>query len=620
MSRESPRLPIDHGGPVDRPFESFPVAALDHSLIDRFEAIVNRFPDRLAVQDSTCRLTYAELAATSTRIAMAISSVAIREEGPVAILMRSEARFVSAIIGVLATGRAYVPLDAAQPLSRNEVIARQSGAAALISADELAHEARRLFPGETPIIDVGRLEERPPIRPLRRPGPDDIAYILYTSGSTGTPKGVYQNHRGHLHDLMQLTNTLHLTSEDRLSLVYPISAASPCRDLYGALLNGGSIHLLPPKEFEPRDLAEEIRKRGITVLHSSPTLFRRLAEAVQPGDRLDSLRVLYLAGDRVDWSDVQRFRKICRPEAFFYITFASTECMVHTHWFVDERLQATSTRLPIGRTAPDWNVTLVEENGRAVADGEVGEVVVSSRYLALGYWSGPSSRQPFPADPRNPGNRMFHTGDLCRRRPDGLLEYVGRKDQQVKIHGYRIEPAEIEHAFLHYPEIAEAVVLVRKTDGGIPKSLVAYVRLNEGVKNLLPRHIAAMVQQRLPGYMIPWPIFIVADFPRFASLKIDRVKLTQLDVEGEKHASRAPEEPITEEVVKIFEKVLEVINATPDDNVASLGGDSLQAIEIAAELEFHFAIAIPAQVMESAQTIRELAEWIANEKLIREPA
>jgi acyl carrier protein len=524
------------------------------------------------------------------------------------------------MLGALTAGRGYVPLDATQPFARNEVIAKQASAAAIISADQLAHETRALFPDETPVIDISCLDNYPQVRPTQQPGPDDISYIVYTSGSTGTPKGVYQNHRGHLHDLMQMTNTLHLTCEDRLSLVYPISAVAARRDIYGAILNGGSLHILPPKDFQPRSLAQEIRDRRITVLHASPTLFRRLAEIVEPGERLDSVRIVYLASDRMHWGDVDQFRRICPPRSFLYITLASTECMVHTHWFVDERLKATGEPLPVGRPTPNWTVTLVDGDGREVADGEVGEVVATSRYMALGYWNAPGlRRQAFSVDPADPENRLFRTGDLCRRRQDGLLEYVGRKDEQIKLHGYRIEPAEIEHALLLCPEFAEAVIMTRKTDDGVPQSLVAYVKLSADVKGLLPRHVAAKLQEQLPGYMIPWPIFIVDEFPRTPNLKIDRSRLAQMDVQRQVDELCCQENPIIGEVTRVFEQVLHVGNSTPDDNVSSLGGDSLQVIEIAAQLEARFGIPIPDRSMESAGTIRDLARWIANQQLRHDP-
>ena len=174
--------------PIDRPFESFPYSALDGSIIDRFDAIARRFPEKLAIQDLTRGVTYAELAALVDRIAAVTSSATGQRPGPVAILLKSEARFPAAMLGVLATGRGYVPLDADQPIARNQLIAQQAGAAALISADELADQARPLFSEDVPVVDLQRLDQFPAMKASRRPVADDVAYIAYTSGSSGVPK------------------------------------------------------------------------------------------------------------------------------------------------------------------------------------------------------------------------------------------------------------------------------------------------------------------------------------------------------------------------------------------------------------------------------------------------
>jgi amino acid adenylation domain-containing protein len=610
--------PIDHGGPVDRPFEAFPESALDGSVVDRFDAIVCRFPHRLAVQDAAFKLTYADVAAIAARIASATVTATAGRAGPVAILLRNEARFPAAMLGVLAAGRCYVPLDAAQPIARNQLIARQAGAAAIISVDELADEARTLFSKNVPVLDIERLGKSSPAGAAPRPIADDLTYIVYTSGSSGLPKGIYRSHRSFLHDIMQFTNTLHLTCEDRLSLVYSPSVVAATRDIFGALLNGGSVHILPPRDLQPIGLARELRGRGITVLHAVPTLFRHIAEALGPGERLDSMRVVYLGGDRVAWSDVDEFRRVCPPGAFLYVTLASTECATHTQWFVDESLRTKSPQLPVGRTVPDFTVMIVDDNGSTVADGEVGEVVAASRYMGMGYWNDSElTEKNFTVDPADSKSRIVQTGDLCRRRPDGLLEYVGRKDVQIKLHGHRIEPAEIEHALIQLPQIADAVAVVRNNDSGIAQALAAYVKLKPEGRGLLPRHLAAILEQRLPRHMIPWPIYVVDEFPRLPSSKIDRRRLMQMDAARHFDDRTRAEHSVADEVARVFERVLGVSGATADDSIASLGGDSLQVTEIAAELETHFGVVVADDIMAATRSIRDFAMWIAEQRLTR---
>src|SRR5262249_14891105 len=304
------------------------------------------------------------------------------------------------MLGVLAAGRGYVPLDADQPMARNQLIAQQAGAAALISADDLADQARALFSKDLPVIDFQRLDQFPAIKTGHRATPDDVAYIAYTSGSTGVPKGVYRNHRSLLHDILPFTNTLHLNCEDHLSLVFSPSVVVAARNIYSALLNGGSLYILPPHDLGPTALGQKLRSHRITVFNAAPTLFRRIARTLGPGERLDSVRIVKLSTDRSSWSYVDEFRRICPSESFLYVSLASSECTIHLHWFVDESLRASSAQLPVGRAIADRKVTLIDDDGNPVVGDEIGEVVVASRYIASGYWNAPElTRQVFTIDP-----------------------------------------------------------------------------------------------------------------------------------------------------------------------------------------------------------------------------
>ena len=621
MSDASKCLPIDHGGPVDRPFEVFPYSALEGSVLDRFDTVVSRFPERLAIQDTTRRLTYADLAAMVDRIAAAAMPAIADRAGPVAILLQTEVRFPAAMLGVLAAGRAYVPLDADQPIARNQLIATQAGASLVLSAGDLAEHVRTLFPHELPVLDLDSLADLPHLRPSRRPGPGDVAYVVYTSGSTGTPKGVYQNHRGLLHDVLQYTNALHLDCEDRLSTTYSPSGIGAVRDIYGALLNGASVHILPPRELKAAGLVQEIRARGITVLRTVPALLRRVIEALGVHERLESVRIVALGADRIGWTDFDDVRRSFSSGAFLYVNLGSTECTtVAIHWFVDESVRATSAQLPVGRAIPDRTVIVADENGAAAADGEVGELIVASRYIGLGYWGAPElSNQAFGVDATDPETRIFRTGDLGRRRPDGLIEFVGRKDEQVKLRGHRIEPAEVESAIINCPDVADAAVVVRRDAAGLPRSLAAYVVLRPAARGLLPRHLAAMLQQRLPRYMVPWPIITVEELPRLSNFKIDRPQLALMDTRRTGDLSHRATDEMIHAVAEVFERVLGVEGAMPDDDLSSLGGDSLQAITIATELGERFSVDISEELLDSARTIQELARWIASQRAAGEP-
>ena len=277
--------PLDHGGPVDRPFEPFPRAALDASISERFDAIAKRYPDRIAVTDLSASLTYSELKHLADRIAAATAAATAARPGPVAIFLPNEYRYPVAMLGILAAGRAYVPLDTAHPVKRNQAIASHSQPTAVVSAGTLAVQTRACFQRSTPIIDIDALPEAPD-RPPSCPKPDDLAQIIYTSGSTGTPKGVFQDHRGLLYMVLQRTDSMHISHEDRVAAVFPPNSDVGVRNIFSTLLNGASLHILPPADVGPVGLKRELRSRRITILQSVPALFRRLAETVEPDERL----------------------------------------------------------------------------------------------------------------------------------------------------------------------------------------------------------------------------------------------------------------------------------------------------------------------------------------------
>ena len=615
-------FPLDHGGPVDRPFERFPAAALDHSITQRFFATARDFASDLALSDCTRRLTYAELAALVDRIAAATVAIAADRPGPVAILLPSEISYPAAMLGALASGRGFVPLDPSNPDERNRLIAERAGVVAAISCSALLDRLRAFFPADLPAIDIDTMADVSGDRPLVPAAADDLAFIVYTSGSTGTPKGAYHSHRNLLHDVMQQTNTLHLDHTDRVALVYSPTVVGAIREIMMTLLNGASLHILPPRELQPDGLVREIEARRITICRMVPVLLRRIAEVLRPGQRLESVRVLGLGSQRVDWSDYDVFRRYCSPDAFLIVGIGSTECGGNfCHWFVDERLRTADGRLPIGRVLPDATVTIVGDDGNAVGPGEVGEFVLASRYIALGYWRDPErTAAAFAVDPTDSSVRIFRTGDTGRRRPDGLLEFAGRDDQQIKLRGHRIELGEVEFALAKCAGVEDAVVVVRRNENGMPRSLAAYIEMREGASDLWRRSLRRALITQLPQYMIPATINIVDRLPRLPNLKIDRPKLARLDAARVTQTSAPPDDPTVTKLIEVFERVLGDVKATADDNIHTLGGDSLQAVRIALELESRLGVAIPVDVFEAAQTIGELANWIAGQGGAAHPA
>jgi acyl carrier protein len=393
--------------------------------------------------------------------------------------------------------------------------------------------------------------------------------------------------------------------------------------MFGGLLTGASLWVLRPLQLGPAGLAREIRTHRHTVLRSSPGLFRHLVDALADGERFDSVRLVLLGGDRVEWTDVDAFTRGCGGEAFLSVHLGQTECWtVHTQWFVDRSVRASSHHLPVGRAIADRALILADGDGAPVEEGVTGECVVSSRYLALGYWRDPElTARMFTSDPADPGARRYRTGDLAFRRPDGLLEYVGRADHRIKLAGRRIEPGEIESAIKACVGVRDAAVVVRKLASGAPRSLVAYVERRAGFAGMLPRHLKAMLGSRLPSHMMPASVMFLDELPRLPSFKVDRKRLEELDVALAAGAPDGRDDATVDQVARIFEEVLGVTGAVADDNISTLGGDSLQAIKIAVRLEACFGVRVTPDTFQMAESIGHLAGWIsAASQPTRSPA
>ena len=465
-----------------------------------------------------------------------------------------------------------------------------------------------------------------------RPGPDDLAAICFTSGSSGSPKGVAWSHRGLLHWVRVFTDTVRITPADRIVLLFSAGVSASWRAIYSALLNGASLHILPPLGLGLPALIEQIRARGITIYHSVPALMRRICDALPDGERLDTVRVVCIGGDRVQWSDVDLCRRAFARDVLAYSILTSTECGPFIHGFVDDALRATTAHPPTGRAAPGWTVTVANDDGEPVADGATGELVVTSRFNAIGYWDGASLQvRPFPADPADPRLRIYRSGDLALRRPDGLIEFIGRQDQQIKLSGHRIELGDVESALKSCHGVRDAAVIAALDEAGLPQRLVAYCEVEPAEAEVSPSDLNAMLVDVLPLFMVPRTIRILDALPRLPNLKIDREELRRHDqreqerllalrmISSEKSATfrdhaTAPATVSVESgsrmqatLLRLWRDVLDRQDIGIDDDFFLCGGDSLAAIDLLHRVEEALQYKLLLSILVAAPTVRRLA-------------
>jgi amino acid adenylation domain-containing protein len=471
--------------------------------------------------------TYGQLDAEAAMIADSLLRLALPPKSLVGVCLPRGNHLVAAILGIVIAGHGYVPLDPAYPDERLCFIADDAQLAAVVCR---AAERNR-WPSKLPAV----CPEDLPARAVASWGPpraeaDDVAYVIYTSGSTGTPKGVRVSHRNVIELLRHALPLFQLDASDVWTLFHSCSFDFSVWEMWGALLTGAQLTVVetavaPDAVAFVRLLATE----RVTVLNAVPSVFRHLLAAYTEQPMPLALRYVIFGGEALDPVSVERFSasvKGCEP--LFVNMYGITEATIHTTFhLVDIRQLAdpASARL-IGHELGHLKVTLMA-GSQPAAPGEVGEMWISGTGVALGYLHRPAlSAQRFVVREHG-GSRTcyFRTGDLAIRRPDGALSYVGRADSQVKIHGFRIEPGEVEAVLARNPAVLAAAVIARQAPSG-DAVLVAYIVPAPGsdpktLRSGLRRGLAA----RLPRHLIPTVFRMVAALPLTPSGKLDRLQL-----------------------------------------------------------------------------------------------
>ena len=448
---DDPR-PLDWNGPEDRLFTRFRDQDLQRPIIEHFERVARRQRGRIAIRDADTALTFGELWDGVSGLAETLAA----ETKPgdlIGILLPACPMFPLAMLACLASGRPFVALDTHYPPDWLDQVLQDARPALIITLEDGVPgvEARM------PTLRVIRLTGLPGSghtgwRPATM-GVDEPACVLFTSGSTGRPKSIVNSQRNLLQRVAQSINAAHINTTDRL-----LTLASPCtivgvRDVMTALLAGASIHLLDPHGVGAREILDVIRTEAITILFAFPALLRSIVPA--RGERAGaSLRLVRVGGDTTLWSDIETLRAWLAPEAAIQLIYAATEAPM-LQWFVDDRCRRDDARIPIGYPLPGNRLALVDEEGRATPPGEVGELIVASPYVSLGRWVEGRLADESVESGGGRGWRIFRTGDLGRQRSDGLLERVGRKDRQVKIHGSRVDLDGVEAMLRGHPFVRD---------------------------------------------------------------------------------------------------------------------------------------------------------------------
>src|SRR5581483_10242645 len=426
--REMRRLPVmpaqELSGDELGYFERFERAQIEQYVVHRFAAQVARDPEALAIQDGVEAWSYQRV----DRYANAVAEQLLKQcrgSQRIALLFEHEARMIGAMLGVLKAGMTYVPLDPHAPLERLRLVLADCEAAGVVAGSDCVSKARACAADGCPVWDAQQwsgTEDQPPVEVER--SAQSLTYILYTSGTTGRPKGVVQKDGNVLHFIAAYTNTLRLHRQDRLSLLATYGFDAAVMDIYGALLNGASIHLWDVRRQGVANLAGWLTGQGITVWHSTPTLLR-VATAEFAGVVPQSVRLVVLGGEEALRRDLERVREHFGKHCVAVNDYGPTESTVSLQYFISPGMLLKGDRIPIGRPVESTQVVLLSAEGEET--DFVGELGIRSRYVALGYWKDEAqTRRVFNEE--TSGTRLYRTGDLVRYLGDGTLEYLGRAD------------------------------------------------------------------------------------------------------------------------------------------------------------------------------------------------
>jgi amino acid adenylation domain-containing protein len=574
----------------------------EQSIPEVFRARVRLHPDRLAIHSGDITLTYEELG----RAVDAVGGAMLRCRGDaverVVLLADQGVPAMIATLGALAIGAAYIPLDPLLPTAALRSQFECADPSLIVAARRYFDLARELSDTSAKVLcieDVGIARSQ--ARSDAVVGPDALAYIYFTSGSTGKPKGVCDNHRNVLHNVWRYTKNLGIGMDDRLTLLQAPHFSGAVSSMFCALLNGAASFPYDVRKEGLDRAADWLRSNRITIFHAVPAVFRE----VSVHGHFPDLRCVRLEGDRATARDIELFRRHCHAGSMLANGLGATECGLIRQWRIDVDTPIPDGPVPIGDPIDDMEILLVGDDRKEKGAGEIGEIAVRSRYLALGYWREPElTATKFLDDPSDSASRIYLTGDLGRMLAGGLLQYLGRKDFLPKVRGQWVDVDAVEQVLTAVPGVNDAVVSIREGPGGDPY-VVAYVVADSmiGVRAEELRRTAAA---RLPAAMVPSAWVFLAKLPLTANLKVDRGALPDPQRQPASADFIAPRTPIEQALARIWSDVLGISPIGVDDNFFDLGGHSLLAVRAATKISRQLGVRIAVQRM-AVETLAQTA-------------
>jgi amino acid adenylation domain-containing protein len=604
-----------------------------HTLMHLFDEQVRRSPDATALIGDGRAVTYREFAAQVDARAEALRRAGVQTGGLVGVHLDRSVELVVSIYAVLRVGAAYLPLDPDYPAERLAFMVADAAADVVIS-DE-AHA--RGLPAATPLVLVGEEEglDRADARggrDLTTAGPDDLAYVIYTSGSTGRPKGVMISHAAIVNRIVWMQDEYCLGPDDRVLHKTPFSFDVSVWELFWPLLFGATMVLAQPGGHRDTGyLADLIVREGVTTLHFVPSMLRIFLEDPAAA-RCTGLRRVFCSGEALTTALQDRFYQVL--DVPLHNLYGPTEAAVDVTYWACQPGGDLAT-VPIGYPVANTTIYLLDEDGAEVAQGSVGRLYIGGVQVARGYLNRPElTAERFLPDPfaDRPGARMYDTGDLARRLPDGAIEFLGRADNQVKLRGFRIELGEVEATLDAHPGVAQSAVLL--SESGDDPSLIAFWVPAHPAAPPADADLRAHLGRSLPAYMVPARFLVLDELPLGPSGKVDRSALSagmaaqpKTGASSDRPAgARSDGGSLEDYLAGVWAEVLETDEVDREVGFFDLGGTSLQAARLTNRVQRDLDEQVFVIALFDSPTVSRYADFLrraypeAVERLCGEPA
>jgi len=553
-------------------------------------------------------MSYGDLNRRANQLARYLHRLGVGPEVPVAVCIDRSPAMVVALLGILKAGGAYVPVDPGYPGARRAYLIEDSKAPVLLTqaslSGSLAATDARVVALDT---DWAEIDREPGEDVAGGATAENLAYVIYTSGSTGKPKGAMNTHRAVSNRLLWMQDEYGLTESDCVLQKTPFGFDVSVWEFFWPLMTGARLVIARPEGHkDPAYLVRVIQDEAVTTLHFVPSMLRAFLAA--PGVAgCGSVKRVICSGEALPYDLQQQFFQVL--PAGLHNLYGPTEAAVDvTYW---ECVPSSARKVvPIGRPVANTQIHILDGDLNPVPAGVPGELYIGGVQVGRGYWGRQElTAERFIRDPFRPGGRLYRTGDLARWLPDGVVEYLGRNDFQVKIRGQRIELGEIEAAISDYLSGGQTAVLAREDTPGDVR-LVAYLEAKPGTDGG-PDRVREFLRARLPEHMVPAAFVALPAFPLTPNGKVDRKALPAPEWGGEQAREyEAPRTPTEEALAEIFADVLAVRRVGIRDDFFELGGHSLMATRLLARVRTALGVEVPVQRLFEARTVAALAEAV----------